>query len=532
MFHADKVFLNGNIITMNLAQPKAEAVAVYQDKIIAVGSRTDLDALIGPGTKKIDLHGSTMIPGINEAHAHLLQYGLDCLNAEVTPEICPNIPALLKLVAARAAEAKPGEWIQGWGWDEVRMEEGRAPTVQELSAAAPNNPVYLMRTCFHVAVVNQMALEKSGITDTTADPEGGKIFRDESGHATGLLHDNAKDFIRDAMTNPDKAILKKAIAAASKIYNSKGITSTTDASLLAAVDEPLPAWCEAELEGLLTVRTSALMLPEVAKGYRTLGLPSNFGNDMFKFGCIKFIMDGSVGGGGAGMTKPYLKKEYGTGLMYMEQDELTAKVKSAHDAGYQISIHGIGDATLDRVLTALESALRDNPRADHRHRIEHFSMSYPHLLDRAKAIGVTINMNPAFLYFLGDSHLLNIGQEVYHEFAMKSALDRGIVVSAGSDCPVTNIDPRYSLFAMTNRETINGRDCGKAERLSMEQALYAFTMAGAYQNFDEKKKGSIEVGKYADFAVLSMDPLAGDTREILNLKTLMTVLGGEIVYTA
>jgi predicted amidohydrolase YtcJ len=532
MFYAEKVFTNGNIITMNPAQPRAEAVAVFGDRIIAVGSNSDMQGIINAGTKVIDLDSKTMIPGFNDGHAHLLQFGLDSLNVEVSPEQCPNLQALKKKIAERAATLEPGAWIKGWGWDEVRMEEGRAPSVEDLTEAAPNNPVMLIRTCYHMIAVNQMALDLGGITDNTSDPEGGKIVRNSSGKATGVLQDTAQDYVRSVIPPPGKEQLKEAIALASKIYNSQGITSTADAGVLGEVTGEVQAWSEACKEGLLTVRTTTLMLPEIVSKVRELGLPSNFGNDMFKFGCVKFFMDGSLGGGTAGMSKPYLKSEYGTGLIYMEQDELSAKVKDAHDAGYQISIHGIGDRTLDIIITAFEEALAANPRSNHRHRIEHSSLAYPHLLDRIKKSDLTINMNPGFLYFLGDSHVINIGDQVNYEFAMKTAIDKGIMVSAGSDRPVINGHPKYSLFAMTQRETISGQDCGKSECLTMEQALYTYTMAGAYQTFDENKKGSIEPGKLADFAVLSLAPTDVAPHDILNMEVLMTVLGGEIVFTA
>lgn len=531
MFHAEKVFVNGNIITMNPLQPRAEAVAVFGDRILAVGTRAELETIINADTKLIDLGGKTMIPGFNDGHTHLLQYGLDSLNLEVTPERCPNIQAMKRMIAERAATLEPGEWIQGWGWDESRAEDGKAPTVQDLTEAAPHNPVLLIRTCYHMIAVNEMALQLGGITDNTPDPEGGKIVRDASGKATGILQDNAQQAVRAVIPPPGKALLKQAITAASKLFNSQGITSNCDAGVLTEVNGEIPAWCESLQEGLLSVRTVTLMLPEIVTRVRELGLTSNFGNDMLKFGCVKFFMDGSLGGGTAGMTKPYQIPSYGTGLIYMEQDELSAKIKDAHDAGYQISVHGIGDRTLDRILNAFEAAQKANPRQNHRHRIEHFSMSYPHLLDRAKALGLTINMNPSFLYFLGDSHITNIAEEVAYEFSMKAAYEKGLVVSAGSDRPVTNGHPKYGLYAMTRRKTISGQDCGQDQCISMEWALYAYTMAGAYQTFDEAKKGSIEPGKLADFTVLSLDPLANPD-DILDMEVLMTILGGEAVYTA
>lgn len=531
MICADKIFINGTVLTMDADRSRAEGVAVLGDKIVAVGTRAEIEATAGPKTQVFDLEGKTLMPGFNDAHGHLLQFGLDSLTIEVSPENCPNIAALKKMVAERAAETPAGEWIQGWGWDESRMEEGLAPSVQDLTEAAPNNPVILIRTCYHMIAVNQMALDLAKVTDETPDPEGGKVVRDANGKASGVLQDTAQDYVRSVMPLPGKDHLKKAIALACKIFNSQGITSTTDGGMLSEVMDEIPAWTEAERDGLLTVRTTTLMLEDTVEKIQHMGIPSNFGNDMFKFGCVKFFMDGSLGGGTAGMKKPYLKPELGTGLVYMEQEEISAKVKAAHDAGYQVAVHGIGDETIDRVVTAFEEAIKANPRENHRHRVEHFSMSYDYLLDRAKAIGLTINMNPGFLYFLANAHITNIGDEVKHEFAMKTALAKGLTVSAGSDRPVISGHPKYSIFAMTQRDTITGQDCGKEECISMEQALYAYTMAGAYQTFDENKKGSIEPGKLADLVMLNMDPTQKTPHEILDMEVLMTVLGGKIVYT-
>ncbi|MDR0570992.1 MAG: amidohydrolase [Clostridiales Family XIII bacterium] len=531
MPQAEKAFVNGNVMTMNPSQPAAEAVATLGDKILAVGSRSDIETLIGAKTKIIDLSGKTMIPGFNDGHGHLLQFGLDSLNLEVTPEICDSMSKLKKLVAARAAKTRPGEWIQGWGWDESRMEGGLAPSVDDLTEAAPHNPVILIRTCYHVIAVNKMALDLAGVTDQTPDPAGGKIVRDIAGRATGILQDTAQTLVKSVVPPPSKEALKDAIKLASEILNKNGVTSITDAGMLTEVEGEIPAWCEAARDGLLTVRTTALMLPGIAEQVRALGLTGNFGNDLFKFGSVKFFMDGSVGGGTAGMTKPYLNPAFGVGLIYMEQEEISAKIKEAHDAGYQVAVHGIGDKAIDMILTAFEEALKANPRKDHRHRIEHFSMSYPHLLDRAKAMNITASMNPGFLYFLGISQIANIGDEVFHEFSMKSALDRDILISAGSDAPVINPHPRYGLFSAVWRKTISGLSCGEAERISMHEALRAYTASGAYQTFDEKKKGSIEPCKYADFAVLSVDPTKAEPQEVLEMETLMTVLGGEVVHS-
>lgn len=530
MTKADQIITGGTILTMDPGYPSPEAVAVCGDRIIAVGDRAKLQELAGPDTKQIHLNGKTMVPGFNDAHSHLLQYGLELATIDLTPEVCPSLDVMKDLIAKKAAQLQPGEWIRGWGWDETRMAEGRMPTADDISEAAPNNPVMITRTCYHMVVANRLALELGGVTNDTPDPQGGCIVRGEDGVATGLLQDDAQNFVKGVIPPPEKEDLKTAMGLASKVYNACGITSTTDGSTLLEIRGEIPAWCEASQSGLLTVRTNALMAPVVADRIRELGITSNFGNDMFRFGCVKFFMDGSLGGMTACMTKPYLAPPYGKGLTYMEQDELDAKVKAAHDAGYQLSIHGIGDHTIDMILTAYERALADNPRKNHRHRIEHASMSYPHLLERIKKLELDINMNPAFLYFLGKAHVAAIAEDVAYEFPMKTCFDLGIPVSIGSDCPVEHCHPKYGIYAASVRKTIADQDCGRKECLSVEQALYALTMGGAHHSFEENKKGSITPGKLADFAVLDRNPLEIPSEDLLNMKVLMTILGGKVIY--
>lgn len=532
MTKAHLIFTGGTIRTMDPRRPTAQAVAVCGRHIMAVGNRQEILELAGPDTKIIHLEGKTMIPGFNDAHSHLLQYGLELATIDLRPEVCPNLAVMKQRIARQAAQMAPGQWIRGWGWDESRMEEGRVPTADDLSQAAPANPVMITRTCYHMVVANRLALELGGVTGNTPDPQGGRIVRDGDGTATGLLQDSAQDLVKGVIPPPEKEDLKKAIALACRVYNAKGITSTTDGSTLLEIHGEIPAWCEAGREGLLTVRTEALMAPSVADRIRDVGIPSNFGTDLFRFGCVKFFMDGSLGGMTACMTEPYLLPPYGKGLTYMEQEELNEKVAAAHRAGYQVSVHGIGDHTIGMILTAYEKALAQTPRANHRHRIEHASMSYPHLLRRIQTLGLDLNMNPAFLYFLGRAHVGAIQQRVEQEFPMAACFQMGIPVSIGSDCPVEDCHPKYGLYAATVRKTIADQDCGRAQCLTMDQALYALTMGGAHHTFQEEEKGSITPGKLADFAVLSFDPLSRPAQEIRELEVLMTVLGGRVVYEA
>ncbi len=529
---ADKVFLNGNIYTMDLKNPRVESVATLGKIILDTGTKDEIKQLIGHGTKVIDLCGRTMIPGINDSHSHVIMYGINLTLVDLDPSKCPDVATMKRLVAERAELLGPGKWVQGWGWDETRMSDGRMPDIQDMTQACPNNPVMLTRGCVHMVLTNKMGLEMAGIGANTPDPEGGKIVRDEKGLPTGLLQDTAQDFIKKIVPAYTKSELVNFIEKASKAYNSKGITSTCDASTLVSVDGENEAWYEAWKSGVMTIRNTTLMCESTASQIRSLGLGSNFGDDMLRFGCVKFFMDGSLGGATACMKNAYKSDPENYGLSYMTQKELNEKVLEIHNLGYQISIHAIGDEAIDRVVTAFENALRKNPRKDHRHRIEHNSYCTPDLLKREKDIEICISINPDFLYFFGPAHIKHIGENVKYEFAAKTALEMGIPVAIGSDCPVLVPDPCFGIYAATQRKAIDGFDLGQGECISMDQALSAYTKAGAYMTFEENIKGTIERGKLADFAVLNYDPYTLSGKDILKLDAEMTVLGGDIIYEA
>ncbi|MDD4799257.1 MAG: amidohydrolase family protein, partial [Clostridia bacterium] len=242
---ADKVFVNGTIYTMDPKNPKAEAVATFGKMILGVGQKSDMESLIGPDTKVIDLGGRTMIPGINDSHSHVIMYGINLTLVDLDPSKCPDIATMKKLVAERAALLGPGKWVQGWGWDETRMTDGRMPNADDMSEACPNNPVTLTRGCVHMILTNRMGLDMAGVTNDTPDPEGGKIVRDEHGVATGLMQDNAQNFIKNIVPPYTKDEMVAAIETASKAYNSKGITSSCDAGTLISVEGENQAWYEA-----------------------------------------------------------------------------------------------------------------------------------------------------------------------------------------------------------------------------------------------------------------------------------------------
>ena len=533
MLFADTVLKNGNIITMDKSNPRTEAVAILGDKIVGVGTNAQMDEMTGPKTKVTDLKGQTMTPGLIEGHCHIVHFGNNLRTVDCTPETTPSIAALKAAIAAKAEVTPLGKWIEGWGYDDSRMADGRHPTKADLDEAAPNHPVLITRTCYHMVVCNSKALETAKITEDTKDPLGGRIVRDGDGRMTGLLQENARFTAMEAMPKPSRDDVAEMIGLACAEYNKLGFTSATDASTMFEIDGEYGAWSDTLQDGRLSLRVYTLLSEDSAKKIRNLGVGTGFGSDMFKIGCVKFFMDGSIGGGTSAMKNGYANDPDNHGILYHEQSALEAKVLDAHKAGYRLSIHAIGDQAVDNTLTALEKAQAAYPRQGSRHRLEHGHICPPDLQKRIKDLDLCIAMQPAFLYYLGGSHITFLGQEgVAKEVQIKTMLNQGTEVAMSTDNPVVKPYPGVSLYAAVTRNVLDGRICGTEECLTVEEALRCYTMGGAYCSMEEDIKGSIEVGKLADLAVFNMDPTAvKDNKELLDLKTQMTILGGKTVYT-
>jgi len=537
MLKAQRLFYNGILLTMDEQNPLAEAVAVSGERILAVGTYQQLAPYIDSQTEKIDLGGRTMIPGFNENHAHPVLHGMNLQQVNLDPACCPDIATMKKLLADKAFDVGPGVWIRGCSWDETRMSDGRIPNVDDISEVTPNNPVYLTRACLHMSLANYKALELAGVNQDTPDPDGGKYVRNQAGRLTGLLQENGQNAVRQQIPKMTVEDITEALALACQDFNSKGITTANECGTIIGVlfKDELTAWSRLRAQGRMTIRSAVFGFSRNNDPQQIydVGILSGFGDTLLRFGPLKFLSDGSLGGATAYMKQAYLSDSQSHGIHYMEPAELEAKIKAAHDLGYQLSVHCIGDAAVDMVITAIEKAQAANPRPDCRHRLEHGSLCTPDLLGRVKKADICINMNPVFLYFFGMSHFKHIGEKVKYEFPAKSALAMDIPFSIGSDCPVLTPDPRYGLYGAVARRATDGQSLGEEERITVEQALYAFTAGGAYLNFEENEKGKIKKGMLADFAVLNFDPRCGNSepKKLLELETEMTVLGGKIIYT-
>ncbi|MBK5926508.1 amidohydrolase [Rhodobaculum claviforme] len=531
------LILTGGRVWCGLGLPEAEAVAMGGGRVIATGTTAEIAALAGPDTQLVDLAGRLAVPGLNDAHMHLLPYGLAMAEVDLRPAAAPTLEKLLAALTARAAKTPAGEWVNGRGYDHFRLDTGRHPTRDELDAACPDHPVYIVRTCGHLAVANTRALAMAGIGENTPSPEGGLIERRE-GRLTGLLAETAREPVISVMprTTPDDMVA--AIERGGRDLWTYGITSVMEAAIgLRDGWSEMEAYQTAHTTGRLPVRVWGTVMGDKGRTIlarcREAGLVTGHGDDMFRIGGVKIFTDGSAGGRTAAMTWPYLGDDPADkGILCIPDNaEVTGMVMDAHRAGYTLAIHAIGDAAIDQVLDAYEAALADTPDPDRRHRIEHCGWLRPDQMDRMVALHVLPVPQPAFLYYFGDLYLtLAPADKVAASHPMRTWIERGLQPSASTDCPVTEIAPLPNIYTMVTRRTRQGTEIGPEQALSVAEALHAYTHASAYAEKAEDRKGRLVPGQLADVAVFDRDFLTGPPETILEARCDLTVLGGRVVY--
>lgn len=537
MSNAD-IIISGGRIFSGLAEGFVTALAIGDGRVLAAGKEADIAALRGPQTRMVDLAGRVAIPGLNDAHMHLLPVGIAMTEVNLrVEEGVRSIDEILRRLAEEAKNKRPGEWIVGRGYDHNELAERRHPTIEELDRIAPDNPVYIKRTCGHVGVANSQALRAAGIGHDTPSPDGGLIERRDN-KLTGLLAELAMRPIVNAMPKPSKAELIRAIEKAGQFMLSQGFTSVMDAGvgMLAGMDE-IAAYEEAAESGRLPVRTWVCIYGNPdgigdeahAAGYR-------FGREVgiLRYGAMKVFGDGSAGGLTAAMSEPYLVGDPDNrGIFCFTDEEMHGYLAHYHALGYQLAIHAIGDAAIEQVLSGIEKAgSPENPVTGRRHRIEHCGFLSDAQLARMVAAGIDPVPQPLFIYEFGDLYIRNVGQErTDASYPMRKWLDAGLHPAASSDAPVCNTDPFKNLFTMVTRQSKNYTVLGEGERLTMKEAVHAYTFCGAYTQFAEDRMGRLVPGQLADVAILSEDIFACDPQTVENdVRCDMTILGGEVVF--
>ncbi|HOK49809.1 MAG TPA: amidohydrolase family protein [Sedimentibacter sp.] len=526
---ADTVYVNGNIYTVDENFSKAQAIAIKGQHIIGVGSNEDVKKFVGESTKVIDLQGKTVIPGLIEGHMHYPAEGQKLLELDV---FWKPKDVILAAVKAEADRLPDGEWITGSGWNQEVWDVPEFPSKEDLDEVAPNNPVALTRTCGHAIWVNSLALEIAGITKDTPDPQGGEILKNKNGEPLGVLTDTAADYVTEKIPPFTAERKKEALLLAQDELFSYGLTTSLDAG---SSVEDIQQMKELYESGDLKIRLYVMVNtgPD-AQVYYEKGPEVGLYDKRMTINCIKFFTDGSLGARSAWLLEEYSDRPGHVGNSRYTYDEFYELIKEVREHGFQASTHAIGDAANRQVVDIYEKVLKENPLDDHRFRIEHFQIATLEDIQRIADLGIIPAMQA--VHATSDKNMAEdrVGPErIKGGYAWRKVLDTGNIIVNGSDANVELVNPYHGLYAAVTRKGRDGEPEGgwyPEECMNREEALRSFTIWAAYGQFEEDIKGSIEVGKLADFVVLDRDYMTCPDRDIMNILPLVTVVGGETVY--
>ncbi|MGA3194359.1 MAG: amidohydrolase [Terriglobales bacterium] len=540
---AEIIFTHGNIYTGVIgssalgSSPRAEAIAVRGDRILAVGTRAEIAKMKGPETKVVDLDGHFVMPGFNDAHMHLASAGLEKMNVDMVG--VKSIEEFRQRLRDKAQSASPGEWLVGEGWDETLWPVKTLPTRFDVDEVSYDHPVFLGRVDGHIAVANTLALKLAIVTLATKDPEGGKIDRDDDGTPTGILREKACDLVRAVIPKPSHDKRREAVEMALNDLAIHGITSAQDYSSW----EDFQIYQEIEADGKLTARISEWLPFDNPISELNRKRDSHPASDtMLHTGMLKGFMDGSLGSKTAALLAPYSDDPGNTGIPQYEPEKLNAMTRDRVLAGYQIGFHAIGDKGVQMALDAFagaEKAAKDakvkavDGGTNYRLRVEHAQVTTPQQVLRFKELGVIASMQPNHLLTDMNWAESRLGpKRAETSYAWAEFLRRGVVLAFGTDYPVEPVTPFRGVYSAITRMSEDGKKSYPGQKLTIEQALAAYTTGAAFAEFAEKQKGKLEPGMLADFVVLDRDITAAPPPKILETKVLRTVVGGKTVYEA
>ena len=523
---ADLALVNGRVITMDAALPRAEALAVKDGRLLAVGSTADIRNLTSARTTIIDAGGMTVTPGFIDTHCHPSGvnelYGVN-LNVRTVREV-------QEALRRKAAETPAGQWVNGFMFDDTKLSDGRLHR-RHLDEAVPNHPVSVAHRGGHTNWYNSTAFRLAGITRQTPDPPDGRFFRDADGELQGKVAENARGVFnrvgrRDPLTPEQRRERARAgMAHISKLLTAAGLTSVHDAG---ANEERIRAYEDARAAGMLRHRAYMMIRGPYDK-LRDAGVYTGLGDEWVRVGGVKYAADGSASERTMRMSTPYVgTNDYG--ILTMTQQEIHDAVDDAHRHGWQVGIHANGDVTIDMVLTAYERALARWPHPDRRHRIEHCSLVNPTLLRRIKATGSIPTPFWTYIYFHGEKWKEYGDEKMRSMFAHRSFLDSGIDVPGASDYTPGPFEPLMAIQSMVTRTDFEGRTWGANQRVTVDEALRIATLNGARASYEEHAKGSLTAGKLADFVILAEDPHDVPPGRIKDIRVARTVVGGKTMY--
>ena len=528
---ADWILYNGRIYTVDANRPIAEAMAVRDGRVVFVGSRRGAEALAGNRTTRTDLEGRTVIPGMVDAHVHLAGLGVALRRVDLVGT--RSYREVVERVAERARTTPRGEWVTGRGWDQNDWADTRFPTMEALSRAIPDHPVYLTRVDGHAALVNARALELARVTAATPDPDGGRVIRDANGDATGVLIDRAQGIVSRVIPSPARSETREAILAAIREANKWGLTGVHDAGV---GPEIIDLYEELARDGRYDLRNYVMISSsdQTLDRYFARGPQAGLHDGRLWIRSIKISSDGALGSRGAALLEPYSDDPDNRGLVTTAPERVRAVAVRALRQGFQLNVHAIGDRANRLVLDAFESALTEVPTSDHRFRVEHAQILHFQDIPRFAQLDVIPSMQGSHqtsdMYWAID----RLGwTRVQGAYAWRTLLNTGVVIPNGSDFPVEHPNPLISFKAFVTRQDESGWPAGGwfgGERATRDEALKSMTLWPAYAGFMEDVSGSLSPGKYADFVILSQDIMTVAPERILDTHVVMTVLGGKVVY--
>jgi len=515
------VLYNGNIWTVDPAQPRAQALAISGGRFLAVGSNADVLSLATARTRKIDLAFKTVLPGFNDAHSHPGESGVEHLRKVACDK--DSIEKIQSALRERALQTPPGQWVLGFLYD-----DGKTPRPinrHDLDAAVPDHPVLVQHRGGHTVFVNFVALQLANVNDQTPDPPGGRFEHDSAGHLTGFAGDAAAQvFFKLIPRKNSRDDYRQGAALISKMFTSKGVTSACDAD---ASPEDVQGYQDARDAGNLAMRVYCLVAADSLDHFIAAGIHTGFGDEWVRIGGVKQYADGSISERTAWLSQPYIGigNNY-VGLQLSSREQLYETGRKAHLAGWQLATHANGDLAIDRILGVYEQIQKESPKKDPRFRIEHCTLLTDPLIQRMRALQVIPAPFSCYVYFHGDVMHFYGEDRTRHMFPMRSFLDAGLRPTDSSDYTASPSHPMMWLQSQLTRTDMKGNVWGANQRITLQEAIRCGTVNGAYASFEENLKGSIQPGQLADLVVLAQDPFKTDPSELLKIQVERTMVGG------
>lgn len=523
------VLHGGHVVTMDASQPEAQALAIADGRLLAVGSNDDVLNLATARTTRFDLGGRSVVPGFIDAHTHPAYAGYRHLK-QVDCDL-RSIAAIQEALRARAAKTAAGEWVVGFKYDDTKTSDGRRLTRDDLDAVSLVHPVFVEHRGGHTAYLNSAAFQKAGVTERTPDPAGGRFDRDP---ATGRLSGRAAETAKEAIEAKIPAALTRderseGVKLISKMMSRAGITSATDAQ---GSPDDLQAYQDAREQGELSLRVYCHIAAPYLDRMLAAGVRTGLGDEWLRVGAVKMVCDGSISERTARLSQPYVGRPDDRGILVTPEPELYAIAAKAHAADWQLGVHANGDEAIDITLRVFERLQRERPRRDPRFRLEHCTLVDDDLVRRIQALGAIPTPFSTYVYYHGEKMREYGAERLDWMFALRSFLDAGIRATQASDYPPGPFEPMMALQSEVTRTDMKGNVWGPRQRLTVLEALRVGTVNGAYASFEERLKGSIEAGKLADLVVLGRDPLREPPESLVTIPVERTMAGGRWVYEA